>query len=1182
MSDSSDDDSSQPSAEMGELAKMLLSMKDKPGTFATVGVLVSPLPGLIIDGIGPICLPICSDQAKKIINVARPAPFGLGEKTLVDETIRKSWEIEPARITLENPNFHLKLKTLVSKVKEDLGCDSNHVKSELYKLLLYEEGGHFKPHRDSEKEDGMFATLIVQLPSVFTGNDLIVNHDGKTKTVKFDRKESRYEMVYAAHYADCQHEVTPLTSGYRLALVYNLTWTTPSNPPPNVEKSGNALTKLSSLLKQAAKTCDEVFGWPLEHKYSELSLTNGMAALKGKDRHVVLALNLANKELSPADQFHFYIAKLGRETSEGDDYYEDEELEEDETSIENAFDFIGRQTSLKNISFDVKTQLIGLEEKFRGDVERFWGDYDREEMGEPTGNEGAPCSRWYSNYVVLMMPEQRMFELLCKAGFKEALCQLTDECKKSLPGFKGHFETFLKTFGASSYIDTKEYSKGKTDQREFCSDGSGEKVSSIDRVLKMLTELADPKLTILLISNVLGSKQPYHKDGQVFGLFPSLSLKLFASLLISVPWKEIEETVYDVISHCSTAQLTQWLDLYTHCGILEIANQVIKRSLAVFPQLQNKNEHMFKILQSLADNDRLHSMWWDNVSTFPPLVTNIQCLAYQCSKFSTGTSMCQLLFSCVVERVKVTSKVERGNYGYVLYEAIKPILDDSSYKDKLKELCQGLIVNGNQHIIAQLLIRQPDIRLHKETFNLLLTTYMGWFSLAQFEKCHLQEIIDIARVLSHPDSLSKEEPKHFIAACQRINDPDLLSCVIYEVYSDKNTSTVFIHDLKALLQSLLALLTIKPFIKTSTMSSVLIMMFAKGKDYEDILQQFVSNQFVVNSVDTLGGVLRTLCPKGNKEKHERLKINKSFQDILRNYALHCAIVKPDSQCFSHTLVFLFLNESWSLSSELLPMLLNTDFINKDFICCFKSAVKIKPRNTENYLKLLNVSIDSLANLLETGRILPPKYYNLILEFTKILLSSEFDKLSDKLASLVELKHHDVKSMHASPPSILKQLINDLKSTFGKTNMFRLLLSARAENLRQIQTGGPPKLTWNQPDAVLEGHPAVQKFLRGNQEKFVYQNFNAIKEARRWVELYSGNNPSKGYSFRGETSGSAKNSKAHLRKGREKYDAQLSEYNSLMSELNGLTKQLQALSNKRIQTTDSDNSIPKKIQVISID
>ena len=74
---------------MGALTKMLLSINDKAWTFATDGILNSSLfPGLTIEGVGPICLPLCNGQAKEIINVASQAPFGLGEKTLIDESVR--------------------------------------------------------------------------------------------------------------------------------------------------------------------------------------------------------------------------------------------------------------------------------------------------------------------------------------------------------------------------------------------------------------------------------------------------------------------------------------------------------------------------------------------------------------------------------------------------------------------------------------------------------------------------------------------------------------------------------------------------------------------------------------------------------------------------------------------------------------------------------------------------------------------------------------------------------------------------------------------------------------------------------------------------------------------------------------------------------------------------------------
>ena len=80
---------------MKQLANMLLSMKNKPGTFATDGVLHnSPFPGLIVEGVGQIPLPLSSQNAQQIISVAQQAPFGLGEKTIVDEKVRLVFFVE--------------------------------------------------------------------------------------------------------------------------------------------------------------------------------------------------------------------------------------------------------------------------------------------------------------------------------------------------------------------------------------------------------------------------------------------------------------------------------------------------------------------------------------------------------------------------------------------------------------------------------------------------------------------------------------------------------------------------------------------------------------------------------------------------------------------------------------------------------------------------------------------------------------------------------------------------------------------------------------------------------------------------------------------------------------------------------------------------------------------------------
>ena len=56
--------------------------------------------------------------------------------------------------------------SVTSRVTAELGVDTaTVVEAELYKLLLYQEGDHFVPHRDTEKTDGMFATMTILLPS---------------------------------------------------------------------------------------------------------------------------------------------------------------------------------------------------------------------------------------------------------------------------------------------------------------------------------------------------------------------------------------------------------------------------------------------------------------------------------------------------------------------------------------------------------------------------------------------------------------------------------------------------------------------------------------------------------------------------------------------------------------------------------------------------------------------------------------------------------------------------------------------------------------------------------------------------------------------------------------------------------------------------------------------------------
>jgi hypothetical protein len=61
---------------------------------------------------------------------------------------------------------------------------------------------------------------VVCLPCAHKGGELAVRHDGRE--MKFDWTEDSTSVQWAAFYSDCEHEVLPVTEGYRVTLTYNL------------------------------------------------------------------------------------------------------------------------------------------------------------------------------------------------------------------------------------------------------------------------------------------------------------------------------------------------------------------------------------------------------------------------------------------------------------------------------------------------------------------------------------------------------------------------------------------------------------------------------------------------------------------------------------------------------------------------------------------------------------------------------------------------------------------------------------------------------------------------------------------------------------------------------------------------------------------------------------------------
>jgi len=266
-----------PSASEKQLLNTLGDLSESI-SFCVSGTCPLVLPGLTVDGIGEIALPISSADARRLIKQSNQAPYGRGEATIVDTDVRRVWQLEPDQFRLENPKWQPFVRDVATSVKSEFGIKQK-VTADLYKLLVYEKGSFFVPHRDTEKAHRMFTTLVICLPSKHEGGQLIVSHAGQSHRVDFSGKMSNYELQYAAFYADCKHEVRPVTNGYRVCLVYNLT--------TGGRKKQPAAPEFSDSIESATKAVEAIFEEddqrdmiivPLMHQYTEAGLAPDAAA----------------------------------------------------------------------------------------------------------------------------------------------------------------------------------------------------------------------------------------------------------------------------------------------------------------------------------------------------------------------------------------------------------------------------------------------------------------------------------------------------------------------------------------------------------------------------------------------------------------------------------------------------------------------------------------------------------------------------------------------------------------------------------------------------------------------------------------------------------------------------------------------------------------------------------------
>lgn len=392
------------------------------GSFAAVRTSPSDCLRFEVDGAGAIPLPITPKYAKKLIDVATLAPFGRGSETIVDKNVRDSWKIPADRVRIDEQRFLPALRGILEDLAAALGLPLGaSFEPQLHDLLIYGPGQFFLPHQDSEKVDGMVATLVVGLPSNYSGGDFMVTHNGRSKTFRPDPHHGSGQLEFMAFYADCRHEVRPIRSGFRAALTYTLAL---RGDTSGDEPSRLAAEELTGALRSYFATPrprrwhDDVAETPdrlvylLDHEYTEHSLR--WSRLKPPDALRTEALLTAAQRLDCRAELGLLdVHEIWSTTEDWDSRRRrpggplelagliDAHLELHHFLERGATRPVARAARVdeREVAATLETSALS---PFRSEHQPY------------TGNEGATADRWYHRAALILSPRSREFVIRAK------------------------------------------------------------------------------------------------------------------------------------------------------------------------------------------------------------------------------------------------------------------------------------------------------------------------------------------------------------------------------------------------------------------------------------------------------------------------------------------------------------------------------------------------------------------------------------------------------------------------------------------------------------------------------------------------------------------------------------------------------------------------------------------------
>lgn len=348
-----------------------------------------------VDGVGSCRFPLRAEHIHELLTEAEPSPFGYRDQTLHDERVRSAREVQAAAVHLDPETWSTRLQRGIDHIVRALGFpEPDDVTTALQKLVLYDEGGFFAPHRDTERDPTMWGTVVVVLPSAHRGGELVVEHAGASKTFDTAADSAARRLSFVGFYADCLHEIRRVQQGCRAALIYSLhTRSSAARPTP-----GHQLVELRQSIASLFTGGEAWLIVLLDHSYTQQRFE--WSALKNLDRTRVDAL----RHIGSDDDYACFLAFANVEESF---HYDDE----DGPPASRA-SFGSRRGAIVQLTGwidEANRSCVGTDDYAEDPcIVSTVPSMERrpyEIRGEPwTGNEGGTAEQWYHQAAVVVVP----------------------------------------------------------------------------------------------------------------------------------------------------------------------------------------------------------------------------------------------------------------------------------------------------------------------------------------------------------------------------------------------------------------------------------------------------------------------------------------------------------------------------------------------------------------------------------------------------------------------------------------------------------------------------------------------------------------------------------------------------------------------------------------------------------